>query len=109
MSSEMDGIWDRVNAVSDKTFAGWREVSLLYWAISLAGEVGEFCNLVKKLEEGGPRAQGITKEGLVEELVDVYIYLQKTVESLGTSREGFAREVLAKLAEVESRKRLADA
>ncbi len=101
----MDSVWDDVNRMSDEVFPGWRDVSLLYWATSLAGEVGEFCNLAKKREEGGPRAVGATTDRLLEELADVYIYLQKTAESLGADRERFVSMVRAKLAHVRDRQR----
>jgi hypothetical protein len=103
MENTMKSIWDEVNATSDATFPGWRKVNILYWATSLAGEVGEFCNLAKKREEGGPRAEGVNPTRLIEELVDVYIYLQKTAESLGTGQEDFAQAVRAKLAVVRER------
>lgn len=103
MPETLDTLWDDVNRMSDSTFPGWRGVGLLYWATSLAGEVGEFCNLAKKVEEGGPRAQGVTKAALLEELADVYIYLQKTVESLGGDRERFAVAVREKAEKVRLR------
>ncbi len=103
MTNDMGAVWDEVNRMSDETFPGWRAVNLLYWATSLAGEVGEFCNLAKKREEGGPRAQGLTTGSLVEELADVYIYLQKTAESLGTSQPQFAAVIRGKLAQVRAR------
>ncbi len=103
--TEREAIWHEVNRMSDETYPGWREVSRLYWATALAGEVGEFCNLVKKLEEGGDRARGVTNADLLEELADVYIYLQKTVESLGADEASFASTIRGKLAEVRARSR----
>lgn len=106
MEAGMDAVWDEVNQVSDSTFPGWRSVHLLYWSTAIAGEVGEFCNLAKKREEGGSRAAEVTKDALVEELVDVYIYLQKTVECLGTGRSEFSAMVRAKLAKIQARQGL---
>jgi len=50
-------------------------MSLLYSATELAGEVGEACNIVKKLERErvGRRGSRATKEQLAEELGDVII------------------------------------
>ncbi len=98
-------VWNAVNRWSDDVYPGWREVTRLYWATALAGEVGEFCNLVKKLEEGGARGRGITPDDLLEELADVYIYLQKTVVSLGGSQPAFREAVLRKLERVRGRER----
>lgn len=51
--------------------------SLLYFSNALAGEVGELCNIVKKMERERLGAAGsrATKEELAEEIADVYIYL----------------------------------
>ena len=100
-------VWNAVNRWSDEVYPGWREVTRLYWATALAGEVGEFCNLVKKLEEGGTRGRGITQDDLLEELADVYIYLQKTVVSLGGSQSTFVEAILRKLERVRGRERAA--
>ncbi len=100
-------VWDEVNRVSDELYPGWRDVARLYWATALAGEVGEFCNLVKKLEEGGARARGVTQDDLLEELAVVNIHLQKTVVSLGGTQRSFANAVLRKLDTIRSRERAA--
>ena len=44
---------------------------LSYWGNALAGEVGEVCNLVKKME----RDQVDLSPEILEELADVFIYL----------------------------------
>lgn len=63
--------------------------SLSDWMVSLAGEVGEACNVVKKLNR---LRDGLTIDGpsedeflssLVDELADVYIYLDLVFQSLG--------------------------
>ena len=57
---------------------------LTYWTTALAGEVGELCNMIKKLqrvEKGGAdggssyTAKDITKEMLKEEIGGIAIYL----------------------------------
>lgn len=103
MTGSMDLVWDEVNRASDQTFPGWRDAEPLYWAVSLAAEVGEFCNAAKKKVEGGPRATGISSATLLEELADVYIYLQKTSEVLGCTREKFAAVVQSKLSKIQGR------
>ncbi len=55
---------------SDEMFKDrWRKGSRLYWATSLAGEVGELCNLVKK--EARDRADLTPQIG--EEIADIII------------------------------------
>lgn len=46
--------------------------SLPQWGNSLAGEVGEACNVIKKIDRDGPT--GKRYDDLVEELADVLIY-----------------------------------
>lgn len=57
---------------------------LTYWTTALAGEVGELCNMIKKMqrvEKGGVdggssySAKDITKEMLKEEIGGIAIYL----------------------------------
>ena len=57
---------------------------LTYWTTALAGEVGELCNMIKKLQrvelggvDGGSSytAKNITKEMLKEEIGGIAIYL----------------------------------
>ncbi len=47
----------------------WRKGSRLYWATSLAGEVGELCNLVKKEARDG---KDLTPQ-IGEEIADIVI------------------------------------
>jgi len=57
---------------------------LTYWTTALAGEVGELCNMIKKIQrverggvDGGSsyQAKDITKEMLKEEIGGIAIYL----------------------------------
>jgi NTP pyrophosphatase (non-canonical NTP hydrolase) len=57
---------------------------LTYWTTALAGEVGELCNMIKKMQrverggmDGGSSytAKDITKEMLKEEIGGIVIYL----------------------------------
>lgn len=50
------------------------DTSLLYQAVALAGEVGELCNLVKKVQRGTLSLEEARAE-LGEEAIDVLIYL----------------------------------
>lgn len=53
-----------------------KQLTLLYFSNALAGEVGEACNVVKKLERDrlGLRGSHATIAELAEELADVVIY-----------------------------------
>lgn len=65
-------------------FKCYENQPLTYWTTALAGEVGELCNMIKKLQrverggvDGGSsyHAKDITKEMLKEEIGGIAIYL----------------------------------
>lgn len=65
-------------------FKTYANVPVTYWTTAIAGELGELCNMIKKLErvnhggiDGGNTytAANITKELLEEEMAGVFIYL----------------------------------
>lgn len=69
---------------------------LTYWTTALAGEVGELCNMIKKMqrvERGGTdsgssySAKDITKEMLKEEIGGIAIYLDLLASLLDISLE----------------------
>lgn len=65
-------------------FNTFKNVPITYWTTAIAGEVGELCNMVKKLERvkhGGIdagssyKAADIDKAMLAEEIGGIFIYL----------------------------------
>lgn len=73
-------------------FKTYDNVPLTYWTTALAGEVGELCNMVKKLErvrlggiDGGSTytAANITNKDLAEEIGGIFIYLDLLSARLG--------------------------
>ena len=69
---------------------------LTYWTTALAGEVGELCNMIKKMqrvEKGGVdggssyTAKDISKEMLKEEIGGIAIYLDLLASLLDISLE----------------------
>lgn len=70
----------RLQHVNDKRNIEWdpeRKLNGAFFGVELAGEVGEACNLIKKLERArlGLRGSTTTKQCLGEELADVAIVL----------------------------------
>lgn len=58
--------------------------AVIHHALSLAGEVGEVANLVKKMDRGSVDLTNIVfQEDLQEEITDVFIYLMNLVDILG--------------------------
>jgi len=76
-----------------------------YLAVALAGEVGEFCNLVKKITRRfkslGEFPSQEELDSLYEELVDVFIYVLKGSVELFNKDLGI--EYLRKMRENEKR------
>lgn len=73
--------------------AGW---SIAEWGCALAGEVGEACNLIKKLRLG----RDIKVEEIGKELADVVIYVDLLAEELDID---LAQAVRDKFNEVSER------
>lgn len=51
------------------------------WGCALAGEVGELCNLIKKMRRG----QEVALSDVADEMVDVFTYLDLLAARLGIS------------------------
>ena len=79
--------------------------ALNYLAVALAGEVGEFCNLVKKItrrfRSTGEMPGEDEMDSLYEELVDVLIYILKASEEL--FKKDLAEAYLEKMRKNEER------
>jgi NTP pyrophosphatase (non-canonical NTP hydrolase) len=57
---------------------------VLYYSNALAGEVGEACNVVKKMERGDALARGVpVRDALSDELADVLIQLDLLAQAAG--------------------------
>lgn len=63
-------------------------------ALGLAGEAGEFANMIKKLTAHG---HNIPVEDLADELGDVLWYLAEAATASGLSLEGIAQKNIEKL------------
>lgn len=54
----------------------------MYNAMALAGEVGEFCNLLKKIKRGSRKLDDKTRKEIAHELADAQLYLVACASSL---------------------------
>ena len=79
-----------------ESFKCYDNQPLTYWTTALAGEVGELCNMIKKIQrverggvDGGSSytAKDITKEMLKEEIGGIAIYLDLLASLLDISLE----------------------
>lgn len=72
--------------------------NIMYWAVALAGETGEYCNLVKK----GIRCDSkLDYEKLMEELADIFIYVVLNARYFGLDLEN---AILSKIKKVKKRR-----
>lgn len=77
----------------------YKLMGLLYTALGLAGEAGEFCNKTKKvLRDKGGVLDGPTRLALTEELGDVAWYLAQCATELGFALDDILDANLDKLA-----------
>ena len=62
---------------SDRWFGDQKSAkSLVHHSLAMAGEVGEFCNIVKKIDRGSQSiSDAMVRHQLVMELTDVFVYL----------------------------------
>jgi NTP pyrophosphatase (non-canonical NTP hydrolase) len=104
--SEFEDIWTKVVGVNDKFFAAWRLANPAYMTNALAGEIGEACNITKKLAGGGSHDR-LTPEQLIlklkDEIADIFIYTILLSETIGMNYFGFRAMVSGKLDIVELR------
>jgi NTP pyrophosphatase (non-canonical NTP hydrolase) len=68
------------------------------WGNALAGEVGELCNIIKKIDRDGPSEELFVALG--KEMADVLGYLVITAEAAGRNLE---QEAITKFNEVSDR------
>lgn len=86
------------------TLEGWTSAQ---WACALAGEVGEYCNIVKKMFRGKPGDEAATLEKAGEELADIQIYLDLNAAHLGLDLQEITQKKFnAKSEEIGSNIRL---
>lgn len=77
------------------------------WAVALAGEVGELCNIVKKInrDKHGLRQHAVDPRKLAEllamEIGDVYIYLDLFARRVGLNLEECIRDTFNRISERE--------
>lgn len=87
--NDMIQIFQMANKERNKHFDPQGQLDMLFFAVELAGEVGEACNIVKKLERErlGIRGSRSTYDALKEELEDVIICALLLANSAGIQLE----------------------
>jgi len=89
--------WQR--AMTAEKFAKCRDWTLNDWAVALTGEVGEFCNLSKKVSRGDLTLDE-ARADLGKELADVLTYADLLMSKLGLNTD---EQLSAKFEEVSER------
>jgi NTP pyrophosphatase (non-canonical NTP hydrolase) len=79
----MTAAWDEVIQFNERYFPGWRRTSEVFYSNALAGEVGEVCNMTKHRAGGGTNRSKPSAYELMDEIADVFIYLELLVEIMG--------------------------
>lgn len=99
-----NSFFDTLRTANQKRQNEWdkdNQISLSYRGNELAGEVGEACNIIKKLERErlGIRGSRSTIEALAEELADVIICADLIAMQEGIDLEKAVREKFNKTSE----------
>lgn len=97
MPEKMRELWNKEMNFEQDVFPNWRQVAETYFTNAIAGEAGELCNASKKRKGGGTNNYEISKEEMLEEAVDVFIYLIIYSEYLGFSYDDFAQALEDKI------------
>jgi len=97
--------WNEVTKFNDQYFPGWRlDKDLIFFSNALAGEVGELCGLVKRFYGGGTNNRTIPLPSeMVEEAVDVFIYLVLFCEALTCDEHDFDEIFAMKIRKLKRR------
>lgn len=82
----------------NKMFHPIEDWSIGDWAVAVAGEVGEACNLIKKMRRG----DNINVHDIIEEIADVVIYADLLTTRLGYN---LGDEVFKKFNKVSEQKK----
>lgn len=99
----MDELFRRIEKLNNMHFPYWKDLPRVFYSNALAGEVGEYCNKIKKNMGGGSKQEKFTDEQLLEELADVFVYLSLAAQNLGYGSFGFEHAVHLKLDKVNKR------
>jgi len=92
-------MWDEILKFNEKYFPSWRSSDPVYYSNALAGEVGEVCNAIKHMLDGGTNKKAVFDYDLLMELADVFIYMELLIELRGHDISTFANVIEDKLKE----------
>lgn len=85
--------------------AGLNSWTLSDWAVALAGETGELCNVIKKLNRsrdglvGNSVPDGELRSQMADEIADVFCYLDLLAQAAGLSLDECVRVKFNKVSE----------
>ncbi|MCG8585955.1 MAG: hypothetical protein MI757_14705 [Pirellulales bacterium] len=81
----------------EEAFPQCRDWDASDWAVALAGEVGELCNLIKKMRRGDDL--GSPWDAVAEELADIVTYVDLLASHLHFNLEDVVRDKWDKVSE----------
>lgn len=93
----MDELFNLVIKFNNRYFPNWKNVEDVYYSNAIAGECGELCNLVKKLNGGGTNNKTPSKEELFKECADIFIYLSLFLMKNDISSNEFKEIIINKI------------
>lgn len=93
----MTATWDEILKFNNMYFPGWRGTSEIFYSNALAGEVGEVCNMIKHRAGGGTNKSKPSSYMLMDEIADVFIYLELLVELQGLDVTSLADAIHTKV------------
>lgn len=97
--------WDEIIKFNDQYFPGWRmNREPIFFSNALAGEVGEVCGIIKRFYGGGTNNRTMPRPtAIIEEAVDVFIYLVLFAECMTCDEEMFDKIFMEKMEVLKKR------
>jgi len=96
-------LWHRILSFNDRYFTDWRQAHPVFFSNAMAGELGEICNITKRMAGGGTHRKPAKAEDILEESVDLLIYSVLLLQSLGFTATHFKVAFDMKMKELEER------
>ena len=97
--------WDEIIKFNDQYFPGWRlNKEPIFFSNALAGEVGEVCGIIKRFYGGGTNNRTMPRPTeIIEEAVDVFIYLVLFAEAMTCNEDMFDEIFMKKIGKLKKR------
>jgi len=90
-------LFDEIKTFNNRYFPQWTNQDETFYSNAMAGEVGEVCNLTKKLNGGGTSGKTPSHDEIIEECADTLIYTIILIQKMGFGASDFKKAIKDKI------------